>query len=85
LTESDDGKRLYVHLVSYPLNYLVLDGLADRIEYAQLMHDGSELAFRRNYRQTGLFSAKAVDGVVTITLPMPPPDDEIPVVEIFLK
>lgn len=85
LTESEDGTRLYVHLLSYPLSYLVLDDLADRIEYAQIMHDGSELAFRKNYRQTGQFTAKAVDGVVTITLPMPPPNDEIPVVEIFLK
>jgi alpha-L-fucosidase len=85
LTESDDGKRLYVHLLSYPLTYLVLDDLADRIEYAQLMHDGSELSFRTNYRQTGQFTAKAVEGAVTITLPMPPPPDEIPVVEIFLK
>ena len=85
LTESDDGKRLYVHLLSYPLTYLVLEDLADRIEYAQIMHDGSELAFRKNYRQTGQFTAKAVEGAVTITLPMPPPADEIPVVEIFLK
>ncbi len=85
LTESDDGKRLYVHLLSYPLTYLVLDDLADRIEYAQLMHDGSELAFRKNCRQTGHFTAKAVEGAVTVTLPMPPPPDEIPVVEIFLK
>ena len=85
LTESDDGKRLYVHLLSYPLTYLSLDDLADRIEYAQLMHDGSELAFRKNYKQTGAFTAKTVEGAVTITLPMPPPDDEIPVVEIFLK
>ncbi len=85
LTESDDGRRLYVHLLSYPLTYLVLDDLADRIEYAQLMHDGSELSFRTNYRQTGQFTAKAVEGAVTITLPMPPPNDEIPVVEIFLK
>ena len=85
LTESDDGRRLYVHLLSYPLTYLVLDDLAERIEYAQMMHDGSELAFRKNYRQTGQFSAKTVEGAVTFTLPMPPPNDEIPVVEIFLK
>ena len=85
LTESEDGKRLYVHLLSYPLTYLVLENLADRIEYAQLLHDGSELSFRKNYRQTGLFAAKAAEGAVTITLPMPPPPDEIPVVEIFLK
>ena len=85
LTESDDGRRLYAHLISYPLtSYLVIDGLADRIEYAQIMHDGSELAFRTNYRQTGQFTAKTVEGMVTITLPMPPPSDEIPVVEIFL-
>ena len=49
------------------------------------MHDGSELAFRKNYSQSGMFTAKTVEGAVTITLPMPPPADEIPVVEIFLK
>ena len=57
----------------------------NKIEYAQIMHDGSELAFRKNYSQTGMFTAKTVEGAVTITLPMPPPPDEIPVVEIFLK
>ncbi len=63
----------------------MLNEIADRVEYAQMLHDGSEVAFRRNYRQTGQFTAKAVEGAVTITLPMPPPPDEIPVVEIFLK
>ena len=85
LTESDDGKRLYVHLLSYPLTYLVLNDIADRVEYAQMLHDGSEVAFRKNYRQTGQFTAKAVEGAITFTLPMPPPCDEIPVLEIFLK
>ena len=63
----------------------MLDEIAERVEYAQMLHDGSEVAFRRNYRQTGQFTAKTVEGAITFTLPMPPPRDEIPVLEIFLK
>ena len=46
LTQSEDGKRLYIHLCHFAFNRLVLEGLsADRIEYMQLLSDGGEIQY----------------------------------------
>ena len=44
-TQSADGSRLYLHLFAYPFAHLLLPGLAGRVEYAQFLHDGSEVLF----------------------------------------
>lgn len=46
-TQSQDGKRLYVHLIKYPVNHLVLPGLRGKVEYAQFLHDGSEIKMKK--------------------------------------
>ena len=46
LTQSEDGKRLYIHLCDFPFNRLPINGLApERIEYMQLLSDGSEVDY----------------------------------------
>ena len=44
-TQSESGKRLYLHIFSYPYRFLKLDNLADKIDYAQFLHDGSEIKY----------------------------------------
>lgn len=78
LTQSADGKRLYVHLLEYPiLEYpktrLTLSGFAGKVAYAQFLHDASEL----------LFSEQDED--LVLQLPHLQPNVVIPVVELFLK
>ena len=73
LTESDDGKKLYIHLFDYPFQNLAVEGLKDKIEYIQFLHDSSELKFE--YK----------DDITNITLPVIKPNTVIPVIEIFLK
>ena len=73
LTESDDGKKLYIHLFDYPFQNLAVEGLKDKIEYIQFLHDSSELKFE--YK----------DDIANITLPVIKPNTVIPVIEIFLK
>ncbi len=85
LTESEDGKRLYIHMFSYPCQYLTMENLGGRIRYAQLLHDGSEIPYRVGVVQADLGATKAVEGAVTFTLPIVQPDDIVPVLEIFLK
>ena len=41
LTQSEDGKRLYVHLCEYPYKFLELPGFAGKVDYAQFLHDAS--------------------------------------------
>lgn len=79
LTQSEDGKRLYLHLRCYPFKYVVVPDLtADMVEYAQFLSDGSEVSYRdttEKDEQRGLL----------FNLPVIPPEGICPVVEIFLK
>lgn len=68
------GNKLYAHLFVYPFQHLKLPGLAGKIEYAQFLHDASEIKFVDDEQ-----------GHVTLTLPAVKPDQIVPVVELFLK
>ncbi len=74
LTQSEDGKRLYVHIFDYPFKKLNFKGIADKIEYAQFLVDGSEV----------LYTNDNDDGVY-FELPVKPPCELDCVIEIFLK
>lgn len=74
LTQSEDEKRLYIHLIDYPYSELRTENLAERIDYAQFLHDGSEIRYRPNG-----------DGSVNFIIPGIKPDVVVPVIEIFLK
>lgn len=84
-TQSADGKRLYVHLFAYPYKHLQLKGLAGRVDYAQFLHDGSELLFTE--RGVNHFSegAAQADDLFVIELPEVKPNSLVPVIELFLK
>ncbi len=94
LTQSEDGKRLYIHLFSYPYGALVMDNLADQIEYAQFLHDASEIKFQTMSVQpvaAGSYAGSQVgrnqDNEKQIKFILPPvqPDHLVPVIEVFLK
>lgn len=87
-TQSEDGKRLYVHLFNYPFNLLVLEGLGDKVEYAQFLHDGSEIQFKRvevDHTNAGREVIKKGTNELRLILPVVKPNVEIPVIELFLK
>jgi alpha-L-fucosidase len=82
---TQNGKRLYVHILAWPFRHLELPGLAGRVEYAQLLNDASEVPFKeagasRNWDEMGL----KADSVM-LYLPVEKPNVVVPVVEIFLK
>lgn len=86
LTQSVDGNRLYIHLLNYPYSIVPMKNLADKIEYAQFLHDSSEIKYKigfpGNHFGEGL-SAK--EDVVYFSLPVVAPQITVPVIEIFLK
>ncbi len=86
-TQSDDGKRLYVHLYAYPFKTLCLPGLGDKVDYVQFLHDGSELKFSSAPAEHYTAGAENVkeNGSLRIQLPPIKPDVIVPVIEIFLK
>ncbi|MGB9837068.1 MAG: alpha-L-fucosidase, partial [Candidatus Saccharicenans sp.] len=77
LTWNPTTKRLYIHLLAYPLGGLWLKNMADRVEYVQFLHDASEIRFRPGS------GAEAKN--VWLSLPIQKPPVEIPVLEVFIK
>lgn len=53
LTQSMDEKHLYVHLLDFPHKLLFLYGLNDRIKYARLLSDGTEILFKKGEEVDG--------------------------------
>jgi alpha-L-fucosidase len=77
LTYQPETKRLYVHILTWPYKHLYLDGKAyvERIEYAQLLNDASEIKHKGEERGDSL----------RLDLPAQKPAVTIPVVELFLR
>lgn len=83
LTYNPETKRLYVHVFAWPFKALHLDGMGDKVEYAQFLNDASELTY-------GLDKWQNADGhlgknTLTIRLPAQKPDASVPVIELFLR
>ena len=85
LTQSADGKRLYIHLLTYPYKYLKVENLADKVEYVQFLHDASEICYdvgKPDHFCDGLSESK---NAIFLKLPEVKPASIVPVVEIILK
>ncbi len=86
MTQSEDGKRLYIHLLSYPFGNLAVKNLSGKIGYVQFLHDASEIQYT-----VGKPSGTAGDGpavaeeLTFLKLPVVKPDVTVPVIEILLK
>ena len=84
-TQSEDGKRLYVHLFAYPYKHVQIKGLAGRVDYAQFLHDGSEVLFtERSVNHFGDGLAEG-DDLLVLEVPEVKPHCLVPVIELFLK
>lgn len=85
---TQNGNRLYLHLFAWPFGHIHLQDMADRVDYAQLLNDGSEIKMQRidphqaaqNTTMGGLNT-----GTLTLRLPVQKPDVAVPVIELFLK
>lgn len=77
LTYNPVTKRLYVHLLAYPMGAITLEDMADKVKYVQFLHDASEIRFT-----TGSNEFK---NNLNLQLPVLKPPVEIPVLEVFLK
>ena len=88
LTQSQDGKRLYVHILEYPYKTLAMENLSGKIEYCQFLHDASEVLYNENkpnFLEEAGTSDDIGDSEVRFVIPETEPDILIPVLEIFLK
>ncbi|MCW3467976.1 alpha-L-fucosidase [Chitinophaga nivalis] len=74
LTYNPATKRLYVHLLDYPLQRFELPDMKGKVKYAQFLHDGSEIRM-----------SNTEGGAVALDLPVHKPGVEIPVIELILE
>jgi len=81
LTYNPKTKRLYIHLLDYPLQNLKLPGYSGKIKYAQFLHDASEIRFSKTGPEDEIDSSDNL----FLSLPVIKPDIEIPVIELFLE
>jgi len=70
------------------MGVLALDGLAGRVEYAQLLNDASEVKFSEETDASGFMAGEREEGArnaVILRLPVLKPAVEVPVIELYLK
>lgn len=79
--------RLYLHLFAWPMRHIHLPGLVDKVAYARLLHDGSEVRLVRQESSADGHhtAAPGIENALTLELPVQRPDVTVPVVELFLR
>ena len=84
LTWNEKTGRLYIHLFDYPMGYLPV-AFIDKVEYAQFLHDGSEIKFRAKPPLAEAADGEQFGVMGGMELPVVKPAVEIPVIECWLK
>lgn len=79
------GKRLYLHVYSWPFKHIHLNDMAGKIEYAQLLNDGSEIKISEMTSDDPYVGVRQKAGSAVLELPVEKPPVTVPVIEIFLK
>jgi alpha-L-fucosidase len=77
LTYNPVSKRLYIHLLDYPMGSITLKEMADKVKYIQFLNDASEIKFCRGENEN--------KNNLILQLPVQKPSTEIPVLEVYLK
>ena len=85
MTQSEDGKRLYLHLFSYPYAFLELPGMAGKVDYAQFLCDGSEVLYTEKSVPHFGDALSCSDDLLVLSLPAVKPHTLVPVIELMLK
>lgn len=84
---TQNGNRLYLHVFNWPFRHIHLDGMASRVEYAQMLHDGSEVHMTTidPHQQAQNTTMGGSNDTLILELPVQKSDVAIPVIELFLK
>ncbi len=85
LTYNPESRRIYIHVLQWPLGQLYLKGYAGKVKYAQLLNDASELRFADKQGAWMAEEGGIPDRTLILRLPVQKPDVTIPVIELFLN
>jgi len=81
------GKRLYLHVFNWPFRHIHIDGLAGKVDYAQFLHDASEVRWIEPGGGSGHnnMDCGQKKGSIVLEVPIVKPDPIVPVIELILK
>ncbi len=65
---------LFLHVFAWPFRFLHVDDIGERVEYAEFLHDGSEIRFTVDDKNT-----------LRLQLPVIQPQTAVPVIKLYLK
>lgn len=93
LTYNAQTKRLYVHVLEWPMGVLRLEGFGGKVKYAQLLNDASEIRFTDEGPSGDTSDIGFMPGgnkdtagkAVVLRLPVLQPKVTVPVIELLLK
>ncbi|WP_395627616.1 alpha-L-fucosidase [Daejeonella sp.] len=83
LTYNPITKRLYIHLLTYPLQNLTLPNFKGKVKYAQFLHDASEIKITA--KQSIWIKEEVNSNDLNLNLPVIKPNVVIPVIELILN
>ena len=83
LTYNPTTKRLYIHLLSYPLQNLTLPNFKGKVKYAQFLHDASEIKITA--KESIWIKEEGNSNDLNLNLPVIKPNVVIPVIELILN
>ncbi len=83
-TRNAEGDRLYLHMFSWPFKHIYCPNMADRVDYAQLLDDGSEIKITPPEKVSHRLQ-KADQNTLILEIPVQKPPVMVPVIELFLK
>jgi alpha-L-fucosidase len=86
LTYNPKNNRLYVHVLDWPMggrqySSLYLEGFADKVKYAQLLNDASEVQFTKPNRR----QQHVKPNTLVLQIPVNKPPVNVPVIELYLE
>lgn len=82
-TYNPTTKRLYLHLINYPIGKITLPEMLGKVKYAQFLHDASEIKFiSKSSHQP---DSEKVAGELVLALPVDKPNVEIAVIELIMN
>ena len=84
LTWNPETRRLYMHVLAWPYKHLHIEGLGQRVKYAQLLNDASEITCGAGSWYVQQMGGKPADTLLTLNLPSQKPNVAVPVIELFL-
>ncbi|NLE43319.1 MAG: alpha-L-fucosidase [Chloroflexi bacterium] len=81
---TQNGQNLYVHILAWPFRYLLFPGMADKVAFAQFLHDGSEVQMD-DITDVDLEALGLEPGTLALSLPVVKPDVVVPVIRLHLR